>query len=86
MGGGTTGGAVTALGGIDTAESGRVAGYGRDEAVVQYVKKEFSLAIGDRTAEEIKIHMGSAWPLEEELTADIRGRDLSFERTAKRRG
>jgi rod shape-determining protein MreB len=40
------------------------------------VKKEFSLAIGDRTAEEIKIQMGSAWPLEEELTADIRGRDL----------
>ena len=43
---------------------------------MQYVKKEFSLAIGDRTAEEIKIQMGSAWPLEEELTADIRGRDL----------
>jgi rod shape-determining protein MreB len=40
------------------------------------VKKEFSLAIGERTAEEIKIQMGSAWPLEEELTADIRGRDL----------
>ena len=43
---------------------------------MQYVKKEFSLAIGDRTAEEIKIQMGSAWPLDEELTADIRGRDL----------
>jgi rod shape-determining protein MreB len=40
------------------------------------VKKECSLAIGERTAEEIKIHMGSAWPLEEELSADIRGRDL----------
>ena len=47
-----------------------------DDAVMQWVKKEFSLAIGDRTAEEIKIHMGSAWPLDEELTADIRGRDL----------
>ena len=47
-----------------------------DDAVMQYVKKEFSLAIGDRTAEEIKIQMGSAWPMEEELTADIRGRDL----------
>ena len=54
----------------------RVAGDELDEAVLQYVKKEFSLAIGDRTAEEIKIHMGSAWPLDEELTADIRGRDL----------
>jgi len=44
--------------------------------VMQYVKKEFSLAIGDRTAEEIKIGMGSAWPLDDELIADIRGRDL----------
>ncbi|MEC7384188.1 MAG: rod shape-determining protein, partial [Actinomycetota bacterium] len=47
-----------------------------DDAVIQYMKKEFSLAIGDRTAEEIKIQMGSAWPLGDELTADIRGRDL----------
>ena len=54
----------------------RVGGDELDEAVLQYVKKEFSLAIGDRTAEEIKIQMGSAWPMEEELTADIRGRDL----------
>ena len=54
----------------------RVAGDELDDAVMQWVKKEFSLAIGDRTAEEIKIHMGSAWPLDEELTADIRGRDL----------
>ncbi|HSH11953.1 MAG TPA: rod shape-determining protein, partial [Ilumatobacter sp.] len=45
-------------------------------AILQYVKKEYSLAIGDRTAEEIKIQMGSAWPLKHELTADIRGRDL----------
>ena len=44
--------------------------------MLQYVKKEYSLAIGDRTAEEIKIQMGSAWPMEDELTADIRGRDL----------
>jgi rod shape-determining protein MreB len=41
-----------------------------------YLKKEFSLAVGERTAEEIKIQMGSAWPFEEEMTADIRGRDL----------
>jgi rod shape-determining protein MreB len=59
-----------------TAQSVRVAGDELDDAVLQYVKKEFSLAIGDRTAEEVKIQMGSAWPLEEELTADIRGRDL----------
>lgn len=76
IGGGTTEVAVISLGGIVTAQSVRVAGDELDDAVMQYVKKEFSLAIGERTAEEIKIQMGSAWPLEEELTADIRGRDL----------
>ncbi|HQY15972.1 MAG TPA: rod shape-determining protein, partial [Ilumatobacteraceae bacterium] len=76
IGGGTTEVAVISLGGIVTAQSVRVAGDELDDAVMQWVKKEFSLAIGDRTAEEIKIHMGSAWPLDEELTADIRGRDL----------
>jgi rod shape-determining protein MreB len=76
IGGGTTEVAVISLGGIVTAQSVRVAGDELDDAILQYVKKEFSLAIGERTAEEIKIHMGSAWPLDEELTADIRGRDL----------
>jgi rod shape-determining protein MreB len=76
IGGGTTEVAVISLGGIVTAQSVRVAGDELDEAILQYVKKEYSLAIGDRTAEEIKIQMGSAWPMEEELTADIRGRDL----------
>jgi rod shape-determining protein MreB len=76
IGGGTTEVAVISLGGIVTAQSVRVAGDELDDAVLQYVKKEFSLAIGDRTAEEIKIQMGSVWPMEEELTADIRGRDL----------
>jgi rod shape-determining protein MreB len=76
IGGGTTEVAVISLGGIVTAQSVRVAGDELDDAVLQYVKKEYSLAIGDRTAEEIKIQMGSAWPMEEEITADIRGRDL----------
>jgi len=76
IGGGTTEVAVISLGGIVTAQSVRVAGDELDDAIMQYVKKEFSLAIGDRTAEEIKIQMGSAWPMREELTADIRGRDL----------
>ena len=76
IGGGTTEVAVISLGGIVTAQSVRVAGDELDDAVMQYVKKEFSLAIGDRTAEEIKMHMGSAWPLDDELTADIRGRDM----------
>ena len=76
IGGGTTEVAVISLGGIVTAQSVRVAGDELDEALMQYIKKEFSLAIGERTAEEIKIQMGSAWPIEQELTADIRGRDL----------
>jgi rod shape-determining protein MreB len=76
IGGGTTEVAVISLGGIVTAQSVRVAGDELDEAILQYVKKEFSLAIGERTSEEIKIQMGSAWPLDLELTADIRGRDL----------
>ncbi len=76
IGGGTTEVAVISLGGIVTAQSVRVAGDELDDAIAQYVKKEFSLAIGDRTAEEIKIQMGSAWPMEDEVTADIRGRDL----------
>src|SRR6188508_2548180 len=67
IGGGTTEVAVISLGGIVTSQSVRVAGDELDDAILQYVKKEFSLAIGDRTAEEIKIQMGSAWPMEEEL-------------------
>lgn len=76
IGGGTTEVAVISLGGIVTAQSLRVAGDELDEAVVAYLKKEFSLAVGERTAEEIKIQMGSAWPFEQEMTAEIRGRDL----------
>ena len=76
IGGGTTEVAVISLGGIVTAQSLRVAGDELDEAVMQYLKKEFSLAVGERTAEDIKIQMGSAWPMEEEMTADVRGRDL----------
>ena len=76
IGGGTTEVAVISLGGIVTAQSLRVAGDELDEAIMAYLKKEFSMAVGERTAEEIKIQMGSAWPMEEEMTADIRGRDL----------
>ena len=76
IGGGTTEVAVISLGGIVTAQSLRVAGDELDEAIIQYLKKEFSMAVGERTAEDIKIQMGSAWPMEEELTAEIRGRDL----------
>src|ERR1700724_2084650 len=76
IGGGTTEVAVISLGGIVTSQSIRIGGDELDEAIVSYVKKEFSLALGERTAEEIKITLGSAYPLEQELHAEIRGRDL----------
>jgi len=76
IGGGTTEVAVISLGGVVASQSVRVGGDELDNAIVQYVKKEFSLALGERTAEEIKIQIGTAWPLEKELNAEIRGRDL----------
>lgn len=76
IGGGTTEVAVISLGGIVSSLSVRVAGDELDEAVANFIRKEFSLAIGDRTAEEIKVQMGSAWPLAEEFGAEVRGRDL----------
>jgi len=76
VGGGTTEVAVISLGGIVASQSVRVGGDELDDAIIQFIKKEYSLALGERTAEEVKIALGSAWPLEEELHAEIRGRDL----------
>jgi rod shape-determining protein MreB len=76
IGGGTTEVAVISLGGIVTSQSVRIGGDELDEAIIQFIKKEYSLALGERTSEEIKIALGSACPLEEELHAEIRGRDL----------
>ncbi|MGA3217907.1 MAG: rod shape-determining protein [Acidimicrobiales bacterium] len=76
MGGGTTEVAVISMGGIVTSQSIRVAGDELDEAIIQFIKKEYSLALGERTAEEVKIALGSAWPLEDEVSAEVRGRDL----------
>jgi rod shape-determining protein MreB len=76
IGGGTTEVAVISLGGIVTSQSVRIGGDELDEAIISYIKKEYSLALGERTAEEIKIALGSAFPLEEELHAEVRGRDL----------
>jgi rod shape-determining protein MreB and related proteins len=75
IGGGTTEVAIISLGGIVVAQSVRVAGDEIDAAISLYVKTQFSLDIGENTAEEIKIQMGSAWPLDQELTADVGGRD-----------
>ena len=73
IGGGTTEVAVISLGGIVASESIRIAGDELDEAIVNFVKKEYSLALGERTAEEVKIALGSACPLQEELYAEVRG-------------
>lgn len=76
IGGGTTEVAIISLGGIVTSKSIRVGGDELDEAIVSYIKKEYSLMIGERTAENIKITIGSADISNEEKTMDIRGRDL----------
>jgi rod shape-determining protein MreB len=76
IGGGTTEVAVISLGGIVANESVRVAGDEIDEALMSFCKKEYSLALGERTAEDIKTKLASAWPLKEELYAEVRGRDL----------
>jgi rod shape-determining protein MreB len=76
IGGGTTEVAVISLGGIVTAQSIRIGGDELDSAIIQYVKKEYSLMLGERTAEEIKMAIGSAFPMPDEPHAEIRGRDL----------
>jgi rod shape-determining protein MreB len=76
IGGGTSEIAVIALGGIVVSKSLRVGGNKFDEAIQSYIRKKYNLLIGDRTAEEMKIAIGTALPLERELTMEIRGRDL----------
>ena len=76
IGGGTTEVAVVSLGGIVTSQSIRIGGDELDEAVINYVKKEYSLMLGERTAEEIKMAIASAFPDPEDQQAEIRGRDL----------
>ena len=76
IGGGTSEVAVISLGGIVVSQSIRVGGDELDEAIINYVKKEYKLLIGQQTAEEVKLEIGSAYPLEEEVQAEIRGRDL----------
>ena len=76
IGGGTTEVAVIALAGVVLSKSIRVAGDKMDEAIVQYIKRKYNLLIGERTAEIIKKEIGSAYPLEEPLTVEVKGRDL----------
>lgn len=76
IGGGTTEVAVISLGGVVTSRSIRVAGDELDEAIIQYSRRAYNLLIGERSAEEIKIAVGSAFPGREENAVDVRGRDL----------
>ncbi|MEX1297192.1 MAG: rod shape-determining protein [Candidatus Limnocylindrales bacterium] len=76
IGGGTSEIAVIALGGIVVSRSLRVGGNRFDEAIASYIRRKYNLMIGERTAEEVKIAIGTALPLERELTLDVRGRDL----------
>jgi rod shape-determining protein MreB len=75
IGGGTTEVAVISLGGMVTSQSIRVGGDELDEAIVSYIRKEYSLMLGDRTAEQVKMTIGSAFPQNDEQSAEIRGRD-----------
>jgi len=76
IGGGTTEVAVISLAGIVYSKSVRIGGDEMDSAVVQYIKRKYNLLIGERTAEQIKIDLGTAGPLDDELTSEIKGRDL----------
>ena len=76
IGGGTSEVAVISLGDIVTAQSVRVAGDDFDEAIISYIKKKYNLLIGERTAEDLKITLGSAFPYENETTMDVKGRNM----------
>jgi rod shape-determining protein MreB and related proteins len=76
IGGGTTEIAVISLGGIVVSTSLRIAGNRFDEAIANYIRKKYNLMVGERTAEEVKIQIGTALPLDRELTMEVRGRDL----------
>lgn len=75
IGGGTTEVAVLSLGGIVFSKSVRVAGDEMDQAIIQHLKRTYNMMVGERTAEEIKISIGSAYPLKEELEMQVKGRD-----------
>ena len=76
IGGGTTEVAIISLAGIVFSKSVRVGGDEMDEAIIQYLKRNYNLMVGERTAEDIKISIGSAYPLAEEMTMEVKGRYL----------
>ena len=76
IGGGTTEVAIISMSGVVYSKSVRVAGDEMDDAIINYIKRKYNLLIGERTAEEIKINIGSAYPMEKRLTMEVKGRDL----------
>ena len=76
IGGGTTEVAIISMSGIVFSKSVRIAGDEMDEAIINYIKKKYNLLIGERTAEAVKIEIGSAYPLEKSITMEVKGRDL----------
>src|ERR1017187_9933259 len=76
VGGGTTETAVISLGGIVALQAIRVGSFDIDASIQTYVRREYGIAIGERTAEEIKVAIGTAWPMNDEIKAEVRGRDL----------
>ncbi len=76
IGGGTTDVAVISLSGIVYSRSVRVAGNQMDDAIIQYLKRKYNLLVGDRTAEQIKMHLGSAFPLDKPITMEIKGHNV----------
>src|SRR4029078_432580 len=76
IGGGTTEVAIISLGGIVVSQSMRVGGDEMDEAIIQHIKTEYKLLVGQQTAEEIKLEVGSAFDLRDEVQAEVRGRDM----------
>jgi rod shape-determining protein MreB and related proteins len=77
VGGGTTETALISLGSIVAVDAVRVGSFDVDAAIQAYVRREYRIAVGDRTAEEIKLAIGSAWPSQDDLKAEVRGRDLA---------
>ena len=76
IGGGTTEVAIISMSGIVFSKSVRIAGDEMNEAIINYIKKKYNLLIGERTAEEVKINIGSAFPMEKSMTMEVKGRDL----------
>jgi len=76
IGGGTTEVAIISMSGIVYSRSVRIGGDEMDEAIINYIKKKYNLLIGERTAEEVKIRIGSAYPLKKRMTMEVKGRDL----------